>query len=179
MSMARIVRNVYIIGGRLIDRTDTNAYLIYNEPKDYYLLIDSTTGKNIDYLLDSLLEIMRGENKLKYVILTSCKIENSGGLNAIYEVFKPITIAHVPDSGMIRTGECENKRYLPTPISLEIKDYTYSLDDIIIILNKTVSKGSVLIRYKNIIFSGSNTKISPLPPNIKYICDINECRMGN
>ncbi|MEM3911079.1 MAG: MBL fold metallo-hydrolase, partial [Saccharolobus sp.] len=84
MTFAKFKRNVYIIGGNLVDSSDTNAYLIYNEAYDYYILIDSTTGKNIQYVLESLLEIMKVKNKLKYAILTSCKIENCGGLYTIY-----------------------------------------------------------------------------------------------
>ncbi|WP_338599941.1 MBL fold metallo-hydrolase [Sulfolobus tengchongensis] len=176
MSLAKVYKNVYIVGGKIVDENDTNAYLIYNEINDYYLLIDTTTGINIRYVIEGLLEIMRGQNKLKYIILTSCKIENSGGLSYIYNIFKPITVAHFPDSIMIRKGECQNTSYSPSPISLEIKDKKYNLDIFSIFLSKTITNGNILIKYKDIIFSGSNTKISPYYKNAKYICDINNCR---
>ncbi|MEM1629729.1 MAG: MBL fold metallo-hydrolase [Saccharolobus sp.] len=176
MTFAKFKRNVYIIGGNLVDSSDTNAYLIYNEAYDYYILIDSTTGKNIQYVLESLLEIMKVKNKLKYVILTSCKIENCGGLYAIYNIFKPITIAHFPDSIMIRKGECDKKMYYAVPISLEINDKKYILDNLTIFLSKTVTNGSIIVKFEDILFSGSNTRISPYSKSVKYICNIKECK---
>ncbi len=176
MSIARVYRNVYLIGGKLIDKNDTNAYLIYNEKEDYYTLIDTTTGSNIEYVIETLLEIMKGERKLKYIILTSCKTENIGGLNALYSLFYPITVAHFPDSLMIRQGECESKKVASSPISLEIKEKHFEVNGIRIFLSKTVTKGSIIVLYQNILFTGSNTRLSTYDPNIKYICDINECR---
>ncbi|AOL16117.1 hydrolase [Sulfolobus sp. A20] len=176
MSIAKVYKNVYLIGGKLIDKNDTNAYLIYNEKEDYYTLIDTTTGSNIEYIIETLLEIMKGEKKLKFIILTSCKKENAGGLNTLYNLFYPITIAHFPDSLMIRQGECEREKIVSSPISLEIKERYFELNDIRIFLTRTLTKGSIIVLYQNILFTGSNTRLSTYDPNIKYICDINECR---
>ncbi|MCH4814423.1 MAG: MBL fold metallo-hydrolase [Saccharolobus sp.] len=176
MSIAKIQRNVYAIGGRLIDDNDANAYLVYDNEKKYYTLIDTTTGANIRYVIESLLEILKGKDKLKYVILTSCKFENSGGLYYIYNLFKPITIAHFPDSIMIRKGECGNRTYIPSPISLEIKQKQYILDNFLILLSKNITNGNIIVKYNDILFSGSNTKITQYTKHIKYICDVNKCR---
>ncbi len=39
MSIAKIQRNVYAIGGRLIDDNDANAYLVYDDEKNIIRLL--------------------------------------------------------------------------------------------------------------------------------------------
>ncbi|MEM0373590.1 MAG: MBL fold metallo-hydrolase [Sulfolobaceae archaeon] len=170
--IARVGDNIYSISLPNLN----NVYLLLLN-NNRLCIVNSTDGSSADLLIQSLLEIKTRFNaSIEYLILTDCRVENTGGGWIIYEIFKPKVIAHYPDSISIRHGECKGRKYNPLPISIEIRDKVYILNNEIILINsKTPTAGSMIIKYKDYIISGF-VEISPFELNVKYICNPKECR---
>jgi hypothetical protein len=156
-----------------ISNLENRVYLIQDQ--DGLILINSTSGSHPELLINLILELIyKLKNSIKYLILTDCNINNVGGSYLIYEIFKPKVISHYPDSVKIRHGECFNKKFNPVPVSLEIREKIYILNDLIIINSKVPTEGSVIIKYKNILFTPTE-KLSALRKKVKYVCNMKDC----
>ncbi|QIW23119.1 MBL fold metallo-hydrolase [Sulfolobus sp. S-194] len=168
--IARILKDIYVIKGNF------NSYLIITN-NHHVILIDSSNGNDSSILIEGIEEILSKYDKgIDYLILTSHYEEVSGGANYILSFLKiPYIVASTEDAVFIRKGIGKEQSYTPAKVNFEIKDTMKKIEeDIYIIKSKTPTLGSLLVLYKNVIFSGVN-KISGIMNRINYICNAYEC----
>lgn len=148
-------------------------FYVINTKSDEYLIIDSSDSDYNEIITD-ILEITKGI-KPRSLILTSCKKSSAGGASLISNFFNIPIIAHYPDTIEIRHGKCKNEEYSPCKISLELKDKVYNLESVQLINSKSPTLGSIIIKWKDFLFTGSNT-LTAFGNDIKYVCNIIECK---
>lgn len=151
----------------------TPKFYVINTNINDYIIIDSSDGE-YNQIINNILEITRGVRP-KYLILTSCKRSSAGGAALISKFFEIPIVAHYPDSVNIRYGTCENENYSSSRISIELREKIRIFEGLKIINSKTPTLGSVIIKWRNFLFTGNN-KITALGNEIKYVCDILECK---
>lgn len=148
-------------------------FYVINIKYEDYVIIDSSDGE-YNQILQDILEITRGIRP-KFLLLTSCRKSSAGGANLISRFFGIPIVAHYPDTIGVRHGKCENEEYSPSSVSIELKERFYEFEGLKIYNTKSPTLGSVIVRWKNFLFTG-NTRLTVLGNEIKYICDISECK---
>ncbi|AHC52438.1 hypothetical protein SUSAZ_03155 [Sulfolobus acidocaldarius SUSAZ] len=163
----RLQNNVYAIKGVYY------IYLLVIDNKNL-LIIDSSNGEDIGIVLDGILEIKSKTNyNPSFLVLTSCKKEVAGGAAKISSFLNIPILASYIDASSIRKGVCLDEEYEPADVSIEIKDIKVlinGLNNLTFLRAKTPSKGSLIIKYNNALFSGA-TKISGIVEKIGYVCN--------
>ncbi|WFO75776.1 MBL fold metallo-hydrolase [Desulfurococcaceae archaeon MEX13E-LK6-19] len=102
----RISRGIYVVGGgELSSLADNNVYLItMNNEK--LLLYDSGSPWGVIAVIRNIMELGFSPRKIEYVVISHAHIESAGGASTLYWINNNVkTIAHEPDSTMIRQGD--------------------------------------------------------------------------
>jgi len=167
--IGKISQGVYYIKGYY------NVYLIINESNG--VLVNSSDGEDNSLIIEGIEEILSRYNiAIKYLILTDHHEESSGGASYIISFFKiPFVISSSEEATFIRKGVGKNRKYNPVSINLEIKNKTTDIENLRIIKANSPSLGSLIVLYRNIIFSGVN-RITGIINKINYICNVYECK---
>jgi len=167
--IGKISQGVYYIKG------DYNVYLIMNESNG--ILVNSSDGEDSSLIIEGIEEILSSYNiDIKYLILTDHYEESSGGASYIISFFKiPFVISSSEEAIFIRKGVGKNMKYNPVSINFEIKNKIINIENLRIIKANSPSFGSVIVLYRDIIFSGVN-RISGIINKINYICNVYECK---
>ncbi len=99
----RVSENVYQIGGNSYSSGgDCCVYLINSSEN---ILIDSGIGRNPQQLIDNIYEVGIEPDDIKYLVLTHCHIDHTGGASYLKDKIKIKIIAHIMDSEAIENGD--------------------------------------------------------------------------
>lgn len=152
-----------------------NVYLIIDNEKS--ILIDSSNGEDYNLIIEGIEEILSNYDKqIKYMILTSHFEESSGGASYLISFFRiPFVISSSEEAVLIRKGKGNRKNYTPINVNFEVKNNIMKLEDLTLIKSNSPSLGSLLVIYKDFLFSGVN-RVSGITGKANYICDIDECK---
>lgn len=133
----RIVDSVSIIlYPGLASRIDAVSALV--DCGEELLMVDSGTGLpgSLSTLLRNIIEAGGGARKLRYLINTHSHVNNAGGDYWVREVFKPLIVAHKPDSRAIETGDPAMTAseelgipFKPVPVGLELGEESWSVPE--------------------------------------------------
>ena len=105
---------------------------------DDLFMVDSGTGlpPSINALLRNLVEAGVGDKKLRYLINTHSHVNNAGGNYWVRELFRPLIVAHKPDSRAIETGDpymTASKDlgipFKPVPVGLELEGKSWGVPE--------------------------------------------------
>ena len=160
--IAKIEDNVFAIKGN---------YYVYLINSNGLIIIDSSDSSDSTFIVNEIIELStRLQSKPKFLILTSCRKEVAGGASFISNFFNIPVVASSLDAPLIRKGVCENDSYPPVNISIELKENRINESDILAIPAKSIKGGGIILKYKDIIFSGA-LNISGIMGKVRYICN--------
>ena len=169
--IGKISNGIYYIRG------DYNVYFIIDGSTG--ILINSSNGEDSNLIIQGIEEILSNYDyniDVKYLILTDHYEETAGGASYIAYFFNiPYIVSSSEEAILIRKGAGKNRRYNPVNVNLEIKNKISDMENLKIIKANSPSIGSLLVLYKNIIFSGTNN-LSGIINKINYICNDYECK---
>jgi glyoxylase-like metal-dependent hydrolase (beta-lactamase superfamily II) len=136
----RIADNLWQVGGSgLTDPADAAAYLI--RFGDKAALIDAGCGQGHARLRKHIVDCLRPNGKLEYLLLTHCHFDHTGGAEAVRNEFGCRIVAHELDAVYLESGDSEvtaaswyGARLKPLPIDIKLHGEQSSL---------TIGTGSV------------------------------------
>jgi glyoxylase-like metal-dependent hydrolase (beta-lactamase superfamily II) len=102
----KITSNVYLVGGsNKSDPADAAIYLIMAGAEA--ALVDAGTGGGTDRVLQNIRSAGADPGALKYLFITHCHYDHTGGANAIREKSGCKIVAHELDAGFLESGDSE------------------------------------------------------------------------
>ncbi|MFP3064301.1 MAG: MBL fold metallo-hydrolase [Sulfolobus sp.] len=160
--IAKIEDNIFAIKGN---------YYVYLINSNGLIIIDSSDSSDSSFIINEIIELsVKLQSKPKLLVLTSCKKEVAGGASFISNLFNIPVLASSFDAPSIRKGICENDSYPPVNVSIELKGNRIDETDILIIPAKSIRGGGIILKYKDVIFSG-DLNISGIIGKVRYICN--------
>jgi len=124
-SMMKITSNIYQVGGSgLSDSSDAAVYLLTSNNEA--ALIDSGTGKNVNRLIENIKSAGVNLQGIKYLFLTHCHFDHTGGAQKIRELTGCTVVAHEFDALYIERGDSETTAAswygtVMAPVKIDIK----------------------------------------------------------
>jgi glyoxylase-like metal-dependent hydrolase (beta-lactamase superfamily II) len=104
--MIKITSNIYQVGGSgLSHSSDAAVYLVTSENES--ALIDSGTGKGTKRILDNIKSTGTDLDNIRYLFLTHCHYDHTGGAAGIRGLTGSSIIAHELDAVYIENGDSE------------------------------------------------------------------------
>ena len=99
----KITSNVYLVGGsNKSDPADAAIYLIMAGAEA--ALVDAGTGGGTDRVLQNIRNAGADPGALKYLFITHCHYDHTGGANALREKSGCKIVAHELDAGFLEVG---------------------------------------------------------------------------
>jgi glyoxylase-like metal-dependent hydrolase (beta-lactamase superfamily II) len=101
-----ITSNIYVVGGSSESHTsDALIYLI--KSGDDAALVDAGTGRGADRVIKNIRDLISDPKKIKYIFLTHCHYDHSGGINDMVGFTGAPVVAHELDAGYMEKGDTE------------------------------------------------------------------------
>jgi glyoxylase-like metal-dependent hydrolase (beta-lactamase superfamily II) len=127
MATEKITENIYMVGGSSYsDSSDAAVYLIKSE--DEAALIDTGTGEGVNYIIDNIKSIPLDPALIKYIFLTHCHFDHTGGANKLRELTGAKLVAHKLAALYLEAGDSEvtaaswyGAFMKPTKIDIKVK----------------------------------------------------------
>jgi glyoxylase-like metal-dependent hydrolase (beta-lactamase superfamily II) len=102
--MIKITSNIYQVGGSgLSNPSDAAVYLISSENES--VLIDSGTGKSTSRIIENIKNAGVNLQSIKYLFLTHCHYDHTGGAQKIRELCGCSIVAHELDAVYLEKGD--------------------------------------------------------------------------
>lgn len=102
--MIKITSNIYQVGGSgLSNPSDAGVYLISSEKES--VLIDSGTGKSTSRIIENIKNAGVNLQSIKYLFLTHCHYDHTGGAQKIRELSGCRIAAHELDAVYLEKGD--------------------------------------------------------------------------
>lgn len=102
----KITSNVFLVGGsNKSDPADAAIYLIMSG--DEAALVDAGTGGGTNRVLESIRKAGADPRSLKYLFITHCHYDHTGGANAIRAASGCKIVAHELDAAFMESGDSE------------------------------------------------------------------------
>jgi glyoxylase-like metal-dependent hydrolase (beta-lactamase superfamily II) len=106
----RLTQNIYLVGGGtlgfgLSDELDCHVYLV--DGGSAYALIDAGVGRNIDLIVQRIIEDGLDPEKLKYLLLTHAHSDHAGGSAEWRKRFGMTVVASPVAAQYVRDGDEE------------------------------------------------------------------------
>lgn len=102
--MIKITSNIYQVGGSgLSNPSDAAVYLISSENEA--VLIDSGTGKSTSRITENIKNAGVNLQSIKYLFLTHCHYDHTGGAQKIRELSGCTIVAHELDAVYLEKGD--------------------------------------------------------------------------
>lgn len=102
----KITSNVFLVGGSgKSDPADAAVYLIVSGTEA--ALVDAGTGGGTDRVLQNIRNAGADPRALKYLFITHCHYDHTGGANAIREKSGCKIVAHELDAEFLESGDSE------------------------------------------------------------------------
>lgn len=123
----KIENNLWQVGGSgLSDPSDAAVYLV--RCGDKAALIDAGTGKGHPKLRTNIIECLRPNVQLEYLLLTHCHFDHVGGAEVVRKEFGCRIVAHELDAVYLESGDNEvtaaswyGARLEPLAIDIKLK----------------------------------------------------------
>lgn len=102
----KITSNVYLVGGPAeSDSSDAAIYLV--KSGNQAALIDAGTGHGTERVVKNIIETGTSPEEIKYIFLTHCHFDHSGGINELRKLCGCQVVAHTLAAEYLETGDSE------------------------------------------------------------------------
>ena len=102
----KITSNVYMVGGSShSDASDAAVYLIVSGGRA--ALVDAGTGAGTDRILKNILKTGTKPEEVRYLFITHCHYDHTGGANALRGKTGAAMVAHELDAEFLEAGDSE------------------------------------------------------------------------
>lgn len=122
----KITSNIFQVGGSShSDEADAAVYLI--RAGSEAALVDAGTGRATGEILANISELSVQPREIRYLFITHCHYDHTGGINAIRSATGCAVVAHGLDAGYIEAGDPEvtaaswyREEMEPTPVDIRV-----------------------------------------------------------
>ncbi len=100
----KITNDIYQVGGeKYTSSEDAAVYLI--KADESAAVIDAGCGPSAEQIVQNIRECGVDPEQVKYLLLTHCHFDHTGGASALKELLQCQIVAHELDAGFLETGD--------------------------------------------------------------------------
>lgn len=123
----KVIEGIWMVGdGALSHAKDACVYLI-DGGADELALVDTGAGDAPSAILKNIESIGKRSSNIKWILITHCHIDHTGGINQIRKVTGAQVICHAKCAEVLETGDSEKSaaRWYGTHLDLTPVDVTF------------------------------------------------------